>query len=148
MIVKRVEDLLVYQRADELWDAVTAILKAPGFRQNLRLHSQIADAADSVISNIAEGFEQPTDRAFARYVYLAKGSAAEVRTRIRASWKRGYISVEECQKPVDLATEVTRMCTGLAKYLLRCNRKDRGLGKSTVGKSAVGPDGLTTDDSD
>jgi four helix bundle protein len=47
-----------------------------------RLRDQIRDASDSMLSNIAEGFEQPTDRAFARYLYISKGSTAELRTRL------------------------------------------------------------------
>ena len=131
VIAKALEELQVYQRAQQMWDAVTAILKAPKLQQDLRLHSQIRDASDSVVSNISEGFEQPTDKAFARYLFTAKASAAEVRTRLELARKRKYISMEESAKATDLATEVIKMCVGLAKYLLRSNRKNRGLGPAS-----------------
>ncbi len=52
------------------------------------LRDQIKDATDSVVSNIAEGFEQSTDRGFARYLYISKGSTAEVRTRLALALER------------------------------------------------------------
>ena len=128
MVAKTLEELLVFQRAEQMWDAVNAILQAPRLRQDLRLHAQLSDASDSVVSNISEGFEQPTDRAFAKYLFIAKSSASEVRTRVRLARKKGYISAEKSENAAELATEVIRMCTGLSKYLVRSNRKDRGLG--------------------
>ncbi|MBA2260640.1 MAG: four helix bundle protein [Acidobacteria bacterium] len=129
-MAKTVEELLVYRRAEEMWDAVNAILQAPRLRQDLRLHGQLADASDSVVSNISEGFEQPTDRAFARYLFISKASAAEVRTRVTCAKKRGYVAAANCQRALELAEEVKKMCTGLARYLLESNRKDRGLARS------------------
>jgi four helix bundle protein len=73
MIAKTVEDLQFYQRARELVVAVTAILERPASQRELDLRDQIRRAADSVVSNIAEGFAQPTDRAFAGYFFYAKG---------------------------------------------------------------------------
>ena len=81
MTVKTLEELLVYQKAMTMWDAVNAILQTPRLQQDLRLHAQLRDASDSVLSNISEGFEQPTDKAFAHYLFTSKASAAEVRTR-------------------------------------------------------------------
>lgn len=113
-----------------MWEAVSAILEAPRLRQDLRLFSQLRDAADSVVANISEGFEQPTDRAFARYLFTSKASASEVRARTELALKRGYISEAQYSTVADLATEVIKMSIGLAKYLLRCDRKNRGLGIS------------------
>jgi four helix bundle protein len=82
-MAKKLEDLKVWQRAMEFWRAVNAIIDKPGLRANRDLRDQIRDAADSMVSNIAEGFEQPTDRAFCRYLYTSKSSTAELRTRLR-----------------------------------------------------------------
>jgi four helix bundle protein len=94
-----------------------------------RLRDQIRDASDSMLSNIAEGFEQPTDRAFARYLYISKGSTAELRTRLYRARNRRYITEDEYKSRKALANEVGRMLTGLIKYLLKSDRKRRGLGK-------------------
>jgi four helix bundle protein len=92
------------------------------------LRDQVKDAADSILSNIAEGFEQPTDRAFARYLFISKASTAEVRKRLLMANHRGYITTEEFESRNELGDVVARMTTGLIKYLVKSDRKDRGLG--------------------
>src|SRR5574342_837622 len=81
MRAKCVEDLQVWQRAMDFWRAINAILDRPGLLRDRPLRDQLSDASDSIVSNIAEGFEQPSDRAFAKYLYTAKASTAETRTR-------------------------------------------------------------------
>lgn len=50
-----------------------ASCKDYGFRD------QIQRASVSIVSNIAEGFESGTKQEFLNYLYIAKGSAGEVR---------------------------------------------------------------------
>ena len=110
------------------------------------------DAADSILSNMAEGFEQPTDRAFAKYLFTSKASIAEVRKRLLVACHRGHITKEEYTAHNELGDEVARMTTGLIKYLIRSDREDRGLGLNQSPKRAAKPERprLTTltDDSD
>ncbi len=125
---QRVEDLKLWQRAMEFWRAISAIIDRPGLLANRRLRDQLMDAADSVVSNIAEGFTQPTDRAFANYLYMSKSSAAEARARLTLALERQHISQDEFANCNSLADEVARMTTGLIKYLTKSNRRGRGLG--------------------
>jgi four helix bundle protein len=69
--------------------AVNAIIGRSGFERDRRLRDQVKDASDSMLSNIAEGFEQPTDRAFARYLFTSKASTAEVRKRLQDGARSG-----------------------------------------------------------
>jgi four helix bundle protein len=125
-VVERVEDLKIWQRASELGVAVNATLAR--LEADRRLRDQLLDATDSVLSNIAEGFQQPTDRAFAKYLYISKTSNAEARTRLKIARDRGYITQEQCTSADNIADEVARMITGLIKYLLQSDRRDRGIG--------------------
>jgi four helix bundle protein len=134
MNAKTIEELQVYQRAREMVKAVTAILCRPDFRRDLDLRDQIRDAADSVVSNISEGFEQPTDRAFARFLYHAKGSNAEVRTRLQLACDRQYVAPADIRAADDLADQVAAMSTTLIKHLVRSNRKNRGIGRKSSDK--------------
>lgn len=128
-MAKTVEELKLFQRAEALCLAIDAILDRPGFQRSRRLREQLEDAADSMLSNIAEGFEQPTDRAFAHYLFISKASAAEARTRLKRACARGYITEAEFQERDGLANEVGRLAAGLISYLMRSNRTDRGLGR-------------------
>jgi len=133
-MAERVEDLKVWQRAVELSVAVNAICDKREFRRNLKLRGQLLDASTSVVANIAEGFEQPTDRAFARYLYISKSSNGEVRTRLVVACKQDIITKAELAESVSLSDEVARMLTGFIKYLLRSDRRRRGLGPNDENK--------------
>ena len=125
-MAKTVEELEVFQRATDFWKSVDALLAAKTLERDLR--EQIKDAIDSVVSNITEGFEQPTDRAFAKYLFDAKASTAEARRRLWMAAQRKFITQAEFEKHNQLGDQVARMTAGLIKYLLRSNRRDRGLG--------------------
>jgi four helix bundle protein len=126
--IKKLEDLTAWQRAMQFWDAVNPILERPGLQRDARLRTQLSDALDSILSNISEGFEQPTDRAFAKYLYDAKASTAEVRTRLLIARERKFITPQEYQERDNLGDEVARIVNGLIKYLRRSDRRERGLG--------------------
>jgi len=130
-VAETLEGLLVWQRARAFAAAVFAILERPSFDHERRLRDQMKDATDSVVANIAEGFEQSTDRGFARYLYISKGSTREVRTRLALALERHLISVEQQRQADELGDEVARLTTGLIKYLAKSNRTNRGQGPRT-----------------
>jgi four helix bundle protein len=135
-MAERLEDLKVWQRAKEFWTAINEILDRPALQKDRRLRDQLSDAADSMVANISEGFEQPTDRAFARYLYISKASTAEARTRLSVAENRSYITDNEFKARDALGDEVARMTTGLIKYLIKSDRRDRGLGSRHRPKEA------------
>jgi four helix bundle protein len=69
---KRLDEMPVYLKAQEFSSAVTAFLGRPGFVKNYRHRTQISEALDSILSNMSEGYEQPTDAALAHYLYVSK----------------------------------------------------------------------------
>ena len=72
-------------------------------------------AAVSVPSNIAEGYERDTDAEFIRYLNIAKGSAAELRTQIYITREVGEIAEEQAMKLVQECKEISAMLHALAK---------------------------------
>ena len=128
-MAQRVEELQVWQRANEFGVAVNAIIGKPGFQRDRRLREQILDASDSILSNISEGFEQPSDRGFVKYLYTSKASNAEARTRLLIACNRRYISADEFRACDQLSDEVGRMLTGLIKYLAKSDRRNRRRGE-------------------
>ena len=65
------------------------------FRRDFRLVNQIQDAADSSMSNIAEGFARRGNREFVQFLFISKSSAAEVQSHLYVALDRGYISQDE-----------------------------------------------------
>ena len=64
----------MYSEVLKFWEAVTAILATPALRGDRNLHGQTERAISSVDANLKEGFEAPSDAAFANFVFTAKGS--------------------------------------------------------------------------
>ena len=77
-------------------------------------------------ANIAEGFGQQSDRHFAKYLYIARGSSNEVRAHLFVSHDRKYLTAPELRELSDKYEEIAKMLTGLIKYLRKSNRKHRG----------------------
>jgi four helix bundle protein len=95
------------------------------------------DASDSTCSNISEGFAQQSDRRFVQYLYYAKGSANEARTRLTIAHQRRYITVEKFAEADAIFDVVGKMTTRLIQYLERSNRPRRGLGPGFGGSEPL-----------
>ena len=126
MIAKTLVDLQVYQKALIGSIEIAALLKLPGLRKDFKLSDQLSAAADSVCSNIAEGFGQQTDRRFAQYLYIARGSANEVRAHVTVAFNREYITEQQRSDTNRTYDEIGRMLTRFIQYLRRSNRRERG----------------------
>ena len=80
--VERFEDLYVFKEARKLTSSVWKITRVQPFCADRVLVNQLRRATLSIVSNIAEGFERQSNRDFARYLAIAKGSCGEVRAQL------------------------------------------------------------------
>ena len=74
-------------------------------------------AAVSIPSNIAEGAERKTDKDFIHFLYIAKGSAAELRTQLYIARELKIISPEDSKILVRECKEISKMLKGLINSL-------------------------------
>jgi four helix bundle protein len=79
---KRFEDLPAWQAATDLGLRVFAFTEDSAFNRQGDLRSQFRRAALSVSNNIAEGFERGTTNELLAFLYIARGSAGEVRSML------------------------------------------------------------------
>lgn len=82
MKYSRFEELPVWQAGIELAVRAYALSKRPTFRRERSLRDQLERAAVSVSNNIAEGFERGTTQELLTFLYIARGSAGEVRSML------------------------------------------------------------------
>jgi four helix bundle protein len=82
MKYKRFEELPVWQDAIKLAVAVYALTARGDFKGQSSLRDQIERASVSVSNNIAEGFERGTTNELLALLYIARGSAGEVRSML------------------------------------------------------------------
>ena len=82
MKYQRFEDLPVWQSAIGLGRNVYGFTANPAFKGQHSLCDQIERAAVSISTNIAEGFERGTNQELLTFLYIARGSAGEVRSML------------------------------------------------------------------
>ena len=85
--------LNVWQKAMELFELVWSIVFIET-RIDFKLRSQIADAAQSISSNIAEGYGRRSVSEYIQFLYYALGSMAETMTRAVGLKQTKQISAE------------------------------------------------------
>lgn len=115
--IERFEEIKAWQLARELVTAVYRASSQGKFATDFGLRDQIRRAAVSVISNIAEGFERGSEKEFQRFLYMAKGSAGEVRSQLYVASDLGYLPVEEFADLKARVEEVSRALSGFITYL-------------------------------
>jgi len=74
------------------------------------------------MSNIAEGFERGSATEFHRFLFMAKGSCAEVRSQLYVALDAHYIDRSTFQGLMEQAEETGRVLGGLRASVER--RKD------------------------
>src|SRR5437867_10344423 len=82
MPYRRFEDLPVWNAASELAVQIYDLTSKPEFASRYSLKDQLERAAVSVSNNIAEGFERGTNNELLSFLYIARGSAGEVRSML------------------------------------------------------------------
>ena len=115
--VERFEDIKAWQAARELVSAVYRVSGRGKFWKDFGLRDQIQRASVSVMANIAEGFERGSDKEFHRFLYIAKGSAGEVRSHLFVALDLGYVTSDEFDNLRAKAEDVAKTISGFITYL-------------------------------
>ena len=82
MTYQRFEDLPVWKEAIRLAERVYLLTEEAAFQKQYSLRDQLERAAVSVSNNVAEGFERGTTPELLAFIYIARGSAGEVRSML------------------------------------------------------------------
>ena len=125
MKAKKLEELLVYQKALEGVVEVSALLARPAFGRDFDLKDQLSESSGRIPGHIAEGYGQLTDRHFAKYLGIARGSAKETCAHLAVATAKQYISSEELIRTAGLYDDLAVMLTSFIAYLRRSDFNDR-----------------------
>lgn len=112
--IEKFEDIRAWQVASELVSVVYHVSGKGKFGKDFGLRDQIRRASVSVMSNIAEGFERGSDREFHRFLYIAKGSAGEVRSHLFVAMDLGYVTTDEFY---DLRSRAEAASKALSRFI-------------------------------
>jgi four helix bundle protein len=109
MLQMRLSKLYIWNRSVDLAKKIHDITKLFPHEERYGLTSQMRRAGVSIPSNIAEGSQRTSNKEFANFILIAKGSLAEVETQILLSKKYGYISENTWKEVQQDIEELHRM---------------------------------------
>ncbi len=114
MRIDKFEDIIAWQKGKELTIGIYI-----GFKncKDFSFKNQIERASVSIMNNIAEGFERKTNKELKNFLFIAKGSAGEVRSMLNLGLELKYISDKDFKKMYSLTIEVSRLLSGFIKTL-------------------------------
>lgn len=116
------KDLVLWCKAMQLAVEIHRLARTLPKYELFGLASQMKRAAVSIPSNIAEGAARRTTREFLSFLYIARGSSAELETQLLLSAELGYIPQQSLAPTLARSDEVGRLLnaviTGLHRRLL------------------------------
>ena len=116
----------VWQKAHPPGPKVDTLTGASPKREPSRLTSQMRRAATSVTADVAEGRGRGSDADFARFVFMAMGSACEPGSHLGLAEDLDFLSRPDSRATPDLLIEVKRMPASLIQKLSPNRRPAEG----------------------
>ncbi len=117
--VKTFRDLVVWQKALDLAEAVYVVSRRFPKEEIYGITSQMRQAAVSIASNIAEGHGQHSRREFFHFLGIARGSLAELQTHVILAARLGMLDDDNRLNLETRLAEVGRLLNGLRKAIRR-----------------------------
>ncbi len=112
--ITRFEEIIAWQKSRDL---AVLLYKTFDASRDQGFRNQIQRAAVSMSNNIAEGFERQTNKEFKNFLYIAKGSAGEVRSMLSIALELKYITKEQYEDFSVKTIEISKLLSGLIKTL-------------------------------
>jgi len=110
------ESFGAYQKAQELFDLVVEdVERWLRDRRIERLVSQQIASADSVCSNIEEGYGRHSSAEYRRFLFIARGSLRETQGRYKRL--RHWIPEDVIKERIKLADEINRILSATIRKL-------------------------------
>ncbi len=108
------QNLVVWQRACRFSIDIYGLLSDC---RNYGFKDQLGRSALSIASNIAEGYERESAKDRARFLKIAKGSAAEVWTQLLIGMEAGFVNKAEAVEKADEVRQISKMLFALVKHI-------------------------------
>ncbi len=124
-VIKKFEDLKVWQDARAFRKEVSAAIKVTPLKNDYDLKRQIQRAALSTMANISEGFERGTTKDFIHFLFMSKASIGEVRSHLYAALDDEVISETIFNQLTPRCIEISSQLSKFISYLETSDKKTR-----------------------
>ena len=116
-MVNSYRGLIVWQKGMDLVVEIYRLVKKLPKEELYSLSDQMRRAAVSIPSNIAEGRNRSSSKDFLRFLYMAKGSLAEIETQMFIGVKLGYLEESDITTALNLCAEIGKMLNSMIAKL-------------------------------
>ena len=117
MAFQKLEELRVYQLAEEISDRIWDICTSWEYFAKDTVGKQLVRAADSIGANIAVGYGRGGYAENRQFIRIARGSLSEVRHFLRRADQRRLITAEQKKSLQPLVTELGPKLTAYLKSI-------------------------------
>lgn len=114
MKIEKFEDILAWQKGCEL---TLVIYDQMRNMKDFSFKDQIQRAVISITNNIAEGYERRSNKEFKQFLFIAKGSTAEVRSMLQIGFRLKYFTEKDYERSYNLNLEIAKLLSGFIKTL-------------------------------
>lgn len=135
-MLRSYKELKVWQRSFDLCKRVYRLSRSFPADERFGLVAQVRRATVSIPSNIAEGHSRDTTRDYLRFLWMAKGSLAEVETQLMLARELGFGNTDETEAVLVELDEIGRMLKGLIRSL-GGEAARRTYGRGTSAQSSI-----------
>jgi four helix bundle protein len=108
--------LSAWSEASDLAVSVYLMCRANGTRLDADIIHQLRRSAVSIPSNIAEGNAKGSNRDTLKFLYIARGSLAELETQLLICVKAGFLKESDVLIVSEHCNRVGRLLGGLIRY--------------------------------
>jgi len=117
MKITKFEEIESWREARILTKAIYSLTNRPKLVRDFGLRDQMQRASVSIMSNIAEGFDAGSNKAFVSFLHYSYRSASEVQSLLYVALDSEYISQEDFQYFFDQTAKTKGLIGGFMKYL-------------------------------
>src|SRR5438045_3590327 len=116
-MAKKFEELECWQLGLKLDTDVFELIENSNIKRYFSLKDQMLGSSGSIADNIGEGFERGGNKEFIQFLFIAKGSAGELRTQIHRCKGRKLIDETTFTTFHNNCTTVSVKISNLITYL-------------------------------
>ena len=119
----KLEDLNVYNTADEISDQIWELVDSWSFFQKDTIGKQLVRSADSISANIAEGYGRYFFKENRNFCYYSRGSLLETKNWLGKAFRRKIINEETYQNLLSRIDDLHKSLNGYIKYITDQSKK-------------------------
>ena len=123
---KSFEEIDAWISGREMVGMIYKATSSGAFSKDWGFKDQIQRAAISICSNIAEGYGRRGNKEFVSFLWIAKGSCAEVASQLYHAKDLGYLAKEVFHELYEMASKISAELYGLIKCLSRHIEQKKG----------------------